>query len=33
MVTRYGKRAQVVTHSNEIPYATIANRLIPRRMV
>jgi len=29
MVTRYGKRRPIVTHSNETPYVTIANRLIP----
>ena len=33
MVTRYGKRGPIVTHSIEIPYAKIANRLISTRMV
>jgi len=33
MVTRYGKRGPIVTHSNEIPYAKIADRLISTRMV
>jgi len=33
MVTRYGKRGPIVTHSNGIPYAKIANRLISTRMV